>query len=65
MLRGAQGNWTWTGTWQAVSSLKTDAWNTLTAVTPSNAVTPFFQLGVQTGTSGASTGTVYIDAVAW
>jgi hypothetical protein len=35
-LQGAAGNWTWTGDWQAVSSLKLGAWNTLTVTVPSS-----------------------------
>ena len=63
--QGAQGSWAWTGNWQATSSLKTGAWNTITVVVPANAITPLYQLGVQIQTSGASKSTVYIDSVAW
>jgi hypothetical protein len=28
-LQGASGNWTWTGSWRAISSLTANAWNTV------------------------------------
>jgi hypothetical protein len=65
VLQGASGNWTWTGNWQAIGSLKAGAWNTLTVTVPSNAATPLNELGVELSTSGAWTGTVYVDSVDW
>jgi hypothetical protein len=65
VLQGASGSWTWTGNWQAISSLQVGAWNTLTVAVPANAVTPLYQLGVEIGTSGAATSTVYVDSVSW
>jgi hypothetical protein len=64
VLQGASGNWTWTGNWQAASSLKTNVWNTLQVTVPSNAA-PLFQLGVQVATSASWTGTIYVDSVSW
>jgi len=63
--QGTAGKWAWTGNYQAIGSLKTNAWNTLTVTVPSNAVTPLGSLGVQFGTSGAWTGTCYVDSVGW
>ncbi len=63
--QGAQGNWAWAGNWQATTSLKTGAWNTITLPIPAGAVTPLYELGVQIATSGASTSTVYVDSVTW
>lgn len=59
------GNWTWTGNWQLIGSLKTNAWNTLTVTVPSNAATPLNELGIQFTTSGTWTGTCYVDSVRW
>jgi len=63
--QGSGGGWTWTGTYVAIGSLATNAWNTITVAVPSNAVTPLYQLGVQFTTSATWTGTCYIDAVSW
>jgi hypothetical protein len=63
-LQGASGGWAWSGNWQAIGSLKTGAWNTLTVQLPANA-TALAQLGVQFTTSAAWTGTAYVDSVAW
>jgi hypothetical protein len=63
--QGSAGGWKWTGNWQSVSSLKIGAWNTLTVVVPSNAVTPLYQLGVQINAGSAWTGAVYVDSVGW
>jgi hypothetical protein len=65
VLQGASGGWTWTSSWQAIGSLKTNAWNTVSVTIPSNAVTPLYQLGVQFTTNARWTGTAYIDAVSW
>jgi hypothetical protein len=64
-LQGASGNWTWTGDWQAISSVKAGAWNTIQVTVPSNAATPLHELGVQFATSAAWTGTAYVDSVGW
>jgi len=64
--QGATGGWTWTGNWQAISSLTPNAWNTITVTVPANAVTPLDSLGVQFFTgAGNWKGTCYIDAVGW
>jgi aryl-phospho-beta-D-glucosidase BglC (GH1 family) len=63
--QGSAGSYAWTGNWQAIGSLQTNAWNTLTVTVPSNAATPLNSLGVQFSSSGAWTGTCYIDSVSW
>jgi hypothetical protein len=63
--QGATGGWTWTGAWQPVSNLKTNAWNTVTLAVPSNAATPLFQLGVQFSAGTTWSGTAYVDSIAW
>lgn len=62
VIEGAAGNWRWTGTYKALSSLKQGAWNTITVSVPSNAAL-LSSLGVQFVTSGSYTGTAYIDSV--
>ncbi len=64
-MQGAAGGWTWTGNWQAIGSLKTNAWNTLALTVPSNAATPLFELGVDVTTNAAWSGTVYVDSISW
>ena len=64
VLQGASGNWTWTGNWQAIGSLKTNAWNTLTVAVPANA-SALFELGVDVTTSSTWSGTIYVDSVSW
>jgi hypothetical protein len=56
-------NNTWSSVWYG--SFTANAWNTLTVTVPSNATTPLNTLGVQFFTSGAWTGTCYIDSVSW
>jgi hypothetical protein len=63
-LQNATGNWTWTGAWTPITSLTTNAWNTISITVPSNA-SPLDSLGVEFSTSGAWTGTCYIDSVNW
>ncbi|HWD38500.1 MAG TPA: glycoside hydrolase family 44 protein, partial [Fimbriimonas sp.] len=63
--QGSGGGWTWTGTWKAIGTLSTNAWNTITVTVPSNAVMPLYQLGVQFTTGATWTGTCYIDSVSW
>jgi len=62
VMQGASGNWKWTGSWKSISSLQLGAWNTVTVTVPSNAAL-LSSLGVQFTTSGAYTGTVYVDSV--
>jgi hypothetical protein len=62
VLQGAAGGWSWTGNWQAMSSLRAGSWNTLTVRVPANAAA-LSSLGVQFATSGSYSGTVYIDGV--
>jgi hypothetical protein len=64
VLQGASGNWTWTGNWRAISSLTTNAWNTVQVTVPTNAA-PLAQLGVEIASSTSWTGTVYVDSVGW
>jgi hypothetical protein len=63
-MQGAQGGWTWTGTWRAASSLTANAWNTINVAVPGNAA-PLDQLGMEFTTSKAWSGTAYVDAVTW
>ena len=63
--QGEAGGWNWTDNYLDISSLQTNAWNTLTLQVPANAVTPLYQLGVQFFTGATWTGTCYIDAVGW
>jgi hypothetical protein len=65
VLQGSGGGWLWTGNWQPLSSLQTNAWNTLKVTVPANAITPMYQLGVEFSTSTAWSGTCYIDSVSW
>ena len=58
-------NWAWCGTWKAIGSLQTNAWNTITVTLPSNAATPLQVLGIQFTTGAAWTGTCYVDSVSW
>jgi hypothetical protein len=63
-MQGAQGGWTWTGTWRAASSLTANAWNTINVAVPGNAAL-IDQLGMEFTTSKAWSGTAYVDAVTW
>ncbi|KFE63882.1 hypothetical protein [Hyalangium minutum] len=63
LLQGASGGWRWSGSWFGVSSLKADAWNTLTLPVPSNAVSPFAELGLEIFTGATWTGSLYVDSV--
>jgi hypothetical protein len=54
-------NNTWASSWYA--SFTAGAWNTLTLTVPANAATPLNTLGIQFFTSGAWTGTCYLDSV--
>jgi hypothetical protein len=63
--QGSAGGWLWTGNYQPIGNLATNAWNTITVTVPSNAVIPLYQLGVQFSVSSSWTGTCYIDSVAW
>jgi hypothetical protein len=65
LLQGASGGWAWTGSWRSISSLSAGQWNTITVQTPSNAVVPLAELGVEVTTSNTSTGALYVDAVGW
>jgi endoglucanase len=56
-------NWAWTSAWYG--SFTPNAWNTITLTVPANAAAPLNALGVQFITSGAWTGTCYIDSVSW
>ncbi|MFP2923677.1 hypothetical protein ACLESO_00375 [Pyxidicoccus sp. 3LG] len=64
-LEGASGGWRYTGRWTGISSLKTNAWNTVTVTLPSASTTPLYQLGVEFTTSGSWTGTAYLDGISW
>ena len=56
-------NWSWTSAWYG--SFTPNTWNTITLTVPTNAATPLNVLGFQFITSGAWTGTCYIDAISW
>ena len=64
VLQGASGNWAWTGSWRAISSLTANAWNTITVTVPTNAAA-LFQMGVEVATGSSWTGTIYVDSVGW
>jgi len=64
-VQQGSGGWSWTGSYQAASSLKAGAWNTLTVAVPANASTPLYQLGVQFFTGGPWSGTCSVDTVTW
>jgi hypothetical protein len=65
VLQGASGGWTWTGSWQAGSSLTGGQWNTITVQVPANAAVPLAELGVEIATNAAFNGAAYVDAVSW
>lgn len=56
-------NWTWTSSWYP--NLTANAWNTITLMVPTNAVTPLQNLGVQFILNAGWTNTCYIDSVSW
>lgn len=55
-------NWTWTGNTGTVTP---GQWSTVTLTVPSGAVAPMNALGITFTTSGAWSGTCYIDSVNW
>ena len=65
VLQGAAGGWTWTGNWQAATSLQAGQWNTIRVAVPSNAVTPLDSLGVQFTTNASWSGAAYVDSIGW
>jgi hypothetical protein len=65
VLQGAGGNWLWTGTWRATSSLMAGRWNTISVQVPANAATPLAELGVELTTNATWSGGAYVDAVGW
>ncbi len=54
-------NWSWSSSWYG--SFTPNAWNTYSLTVPANATSPLNVLGIQISTSGAWTGTCYIDSV--
>jgi hypothetical protein len=64
VMQGANGGWTWTGNYQAASAIKLGAWNTWAVQVPANA-SALASLGVQIGTSGSASGSVYVDKVTY
>jgi hypothetical protein len=60
--QGAAGNWTWTGNFQTMASLRAGAWNAIAVQVPANAAA-LSSLGVQFGTNGSYSGTFYIDNI--
>ena len=54
-------NWVWSSSWYG--SFTANAWNTVTLIVPTNAVSPLQSLGVQFITSAAWTATCYLDSV--
>jgi len=65
VLQNKSTNWKWTGNLKWISSLQTNAWNTITVQVPANAVTPLYEIGVEFRTTGAWSGPVYVDSVSW
>jgi len=65
VLQGASGGWAWSGSWTPIGSLTPNAWNTITVAVPAAASVPLYSMGVEIATSGAWTGTCYIDSVNW
>jgi hypothetical protein len=61
----ATANWLFTGSWVPATSLKAGVWNTVTVQVPATAASPVYQLGLELFTSGAWSGTVYVDSVSW
>jgi len=64
VLQGADGNWAWTGSWQAGASLRAGAWNTWIVQVPANAKA-LYSLGVQFGTNGNLAGSLFVDSVSY
>jgi hypothetical protein len=64
VLQGATGGWAWTGSWRAASALQAGNWNTLTVQVPASAAA-LAELGVVFSLSGASTGSAYVDSIAY
>ncbi|HEV6965703.1 cellulase family glycosylhydrolase, partial [Roseateles sp.] len=56
-------NWTWTASWSGAPSA--NGWSTVTLKVPDNAVAPLKRLSLKFNTSGAWTGTVYVDSISW
>jgi chitinase len=56
-------NWAWTSTTVNAANLKANAWNKVSVTVPTNAVTPFTEIGIQFDFSKAWTGTIYVDTV--
>ncbi|MBP3964812.1 carbohydrate binding domain-containing protein [Paenibacillus lignilyticus] len=56
-------NWTWYGNYQTYASLTKNAWNTITLTIPSGAATPMKNIGVELVTTGAWSGSIYLDSI--
>lgn len=56
-------NWAWSGDWQSITSLRTNAWNTFRVQVPATAAGPLEELGIEFTSSAAWSGVVYVDAV--
>jgi hypothetical protein len=63
--QGADGGFTFTGTFVPIANLNAGAWNTITVRAPANAVTPLRDIGVEFRTNASWMGTVFIDSVGW
>ncbi len=62
VLQNGAGNWTWTGSWVATTSLTLGSWNTITVTVPSNA-SPLYSMGVQFNAGNTAwKGTCYVDS---
>ncbi|QHW32544.1 glycoside hydrolase family 5 protein [Paenibacillus rhizovicinus] len=56
-------NWTWYGNYQAYTGLTKNAWNTIAVTIPSTATVPVKNIGIELVTSGAWTGSIYVDSI--
>jgi hypothetical protein len=56
-------NWGWASSWYG--SFTPNTWNALSLTVPTNAVSPFHNLGIQFNTGAGWTNTCYIDSVSW
>ncbi len=55
----------WGSTQTSFNNLTTGAWNTLTWAVPESSLAPFNSFGLRFITSGAWTGTCYLDSISW
>ncbi|MDQ8202169.1 cellulase family glycosylhydrolase [Pelagicoccus sp. SDUM812003] len=55
----------WNASQTTFNNLTADSWNTLEFTVPENAIVPFVNFGLRFTTSGAWTGTCYVDSISW